>query len=838
MALKGDLASVDLAQVFQMLALNKKVGLLSILSPRLWKILYFDQRGVTLYYNEHALLERTVAALERAGRLQEAALTEARDHAVQNSGGLMASLLAGGYLTEEELETQMRSELEEETYDLFFCKDARFEFFEGQSEMEGREGTVDQRFFFNTDSIIMEAARRIDEWSYISERIPSPLEVFRAADVAIDAEQVDANCMAVFDLVDGRRNGGRIVEVSGLANFQVFKHLCQLLDGGFIETLPAELLLAAGSQCMVDGRLQDAINLFEKAVGHGLGLPEVHTQAAEAYQAAEEYENAIYHLKCDAEFRIASADNKGAAQKLRAAIRLVPTDLAARERLVELSVGVPDLAGGDFDPQAEGKVLVDLFMAIGDLKRVRGVLERLLRVQPDDMDLKKVLVNVHTKAGDQKRVIELYESMADDLVRGSRPIEAIGCLQKILLLDRSRADISEKVRALYELDERSRSRRRAMALLGAVLCVLRGLGGVWFFYENHAVEMFEKIDAKALLDQNEYAKASGLYQQVIADFPLTTVVERAESELARIESIRKKYEARVANDQATRGKELGAIRADYLAEWNRHKELFMAGQPERSKESLERVQRLLAKAGEQVDLEWAVREQVEKTYTRLRDYLARANELEQRVLELQGKGDWQQARAQGLELLQKYDGTQAARRLRLPVQVSTRPKGAQLVQNGKPLLQKVDGQDEPVRTPAVLFCKSHGDETFAVDLKGFEAQAFVIDARKQPTIDLILKVVAERTIRFPSTVQTGVGIAGDHFVVGLRGGKVGIGRISTGKVTGVLELGGLKAVDTTPIVTGGRAFFLTNEGTIECVLVDKAMLAASWPLKLEHGAIT
>jgi hypothetical protein len=32
MALKGDLASVDLAQVFQMLALNKKVGLLSIQS--------------------------------------------------------------------------------------------------------------------------------------------------------------------------------------------------------------------------------------------------------------------------------------------------------------------------------------------------------------------------------------------------------------------------------------------------------------------------------------------------------------------------------------------------------------------------------------------------------------------------------------------------------------------------------------------------------------------------------------------------------------------------------------------------------------------------------------
>ena len=37
MALKGDLASVDLAQVFQMLALNRKVGMLSIQSPRTWR---------------------------------------------------------------------------------------------------------------------------------------------------------------------------------------------------------------------------------------------------------------------------------------------------------------------------------------------------------------------------------------------------------------------------------------------------------------------------------------------------------------------------------------------------------------------------------------------------------------------------------------------------------------------------------------------------------------------------------------------------------------------------------------------------------------------------------
>ena len=129
MALKGDLASVDLAQVFQMLALNQKVGLLSIQAPKTWKALYFDPRGVTLYYNQHTINDRVLAAQERSGRLLPESVKEARDHGGQTGMSVTETLLAGGFLTQEELEDSTRTQLEEEIYDLFFWKDARFEFF-------------------------------------------------------------------------------------------------------------------------------------------------------------------------------------------------------------------------------------------------------------------------------------------------------------------------------------------------------------------------------------------------------------------------------------------------------------------------------------------------------------------------------------------------------------------------------------------------------------------------------------------------------------------------------------------------------------------------------------
>ena len=65
MTLRGDLTSVGLADVFQMLALNRKKGFLSIQASDAWRALYFEPRGVTLYYNEHIYLDRLLDALVR-----------------------------------------------------------------------------------------------------------------------------------------------------------------------------------------------------------------------------------------------------------------------------------------------------------------------------------------------------------------------------------------------------------------------------------------------------------------------------------------------------------------------------------------------------------------------------------------------------------------------------------------------------------------------------------------------------------------------------------------------------------------------------------------------------
>lgn len=831
MALKGDLASVDLAQVFQMLALNKKVGLLSIQSPKLWKVLYFDARGVTLYYNSYRLLDRTLAAFVRSGRLQARAVEELRDHASRNQLGLTDALLAGGYLGEDELDGQMRYEIEEEIYDLFFCKDARFEFFEGVDRLHEREGVVDERFFFNTESVIMEAARRIDEWSYIAERIPNSLEVFTPSDHPFQPAEGMEECAAVWELVDGRRNVSRLVEVSGLSSFAVFKSLCQMYDAGHIVPLPPEEVPLAGNECLAEGRVQDAIALYERAIDLGVGVPEVHFQAAQAYQAIAEYENAIYHLKCDAEYRIAAGDFRGAAQRLHAAAALISTDLAARERLVEIVLDHAEIRLSGYDALEEGKVLVELMMAAGDLPRVRAMLERLLSAHPEDLELKKVLINVHTKAGDQAKVVELYESIADTLVRQHRPLEAVGFLQKILMLDRTRSDVSEKLRTLYALDERSRSRRRAMAMLGVLFLLLSALGVAYHFYDEKATEVFEAIEVDTLLADNEFALAAGEYEAFLAHYPLSTARERAREELARIESLRLKHEAMLANQRSAREREVAKLRLRYKEEWARHADLFRAGDPEGALLKIEAVRELVREAGGQDDIAWALEQQVEKNFEKIRTFLDAAADLEQRGNAELAQGNFQRGRELLLDLAKNYEITKAARRSRVPVQIVSRPSGARILRGGQPIVVRDENGERPLTTPAIVLCSSAA-ESLRIELDGFVPAAVEVAALAQASVEVPLKIVANGRVHFSAPVQTEAAIGGGWLVGGLKGGKVGVADLRTGAVRHEINLAGLKAMDGTPAIVADRVYFFSNERTLECYLLETGTSAPNWPVRL------
>ncbi|MBK8978676.1 MAG: PQQ-binding-like beta-propeller repeat protein [Planctomycetes bacterium] len=815
MALKGDLASVDLAQVFQMLALNQKEGMLLITAPRGWRALYFDHRGTYLYFDEHVVLERVLVQATRTGRIEPDLAQDARDHAAQHGLGLADALVNGGYLDPEELTAMIRAEMEEEVYDLFFWEEAHFEFLEGRTALQGRDGQIDDRFVFSPDSLIMEAARRIDEWTYIQSRIPSANEIHRPIGNAANFVELEDSALGVYDLVDGKRNVARLIEVSGLPAFHVYKGLAVLCDQGLVEPVPPRELIGLARECVDEGRSQDAVNLFEKAISCAQGVPDAHEEIAACYDQLQEFELAAYHRKCLAEFLVRVDDLPGAVRGLRRIVEMLPTDLAARERIVELTVGRQDLATPDFDPVQAGKDLVDLYLAAGEVDRVRAVLERLLRDNPYDVELKKSLVNVHTKVGDTKRVVELYESIAGDYVQQRRPIDAIKYLQKVLMIDRSRKDVSERIRSLYEIDERRRSRRRSIGALIVLVLIVVTLGAVWWAYDQHARETLESLQVRLQpeIDHEEFESALDQYRAFRAQYPLTIAAREVEMEVTTLEGLMKRRDQRIEAERKRRERELEKVRRDYEFAWIAYEARVREADYDGALRQLQAIQELVREAGEERDFVWARQKQLAEQIRQLEDSLGRALALDRRARQKLRQGSWREARDAWLELMTEYEMTETARHVQLPVRIESRPAGALVLRGGEEIRIEGPAGPEPARTPFVL--QLPPDEPVDLELRkpGFESLAVRVVARDDAIVDRVLIAVPRDVIRFEEPVRGELSLRRGVLAAGLRSGKVAFQGLedSDGAVRFVVQLPGLDELEGHVSFTDAVAVFRTRE---------------------------
>jgi outer membrane protein assembly factor BamB/tetratricopeptide (TPR) repeat protein len=836
MALRGDLASVDLAQVFQMLALNQKVGLLYIQSPTSWKALYFNQNGVTLYFNEHTMLDRVLSKLVRGGQISANGVLEAREHAAHQGHQVIDSLLAGGYLTEEDLDNSVRTEIEEEIYELFFWGDAKFDFYEGATEHAGRDGVIHDQFFFGTDAIIMEAARRIDEWAHIQTIVPTGCEVFRVAAKDSRAFDLHDDLFQVFELIDGMRNVDRVIEITGLPSFHIYKMLSTLLEDQVIEPLPLPMLLSTGRECMVEGRTQDAINLFERAVEMRVGLPGVHSQAAEAYRSTGEFERSCFHTKCVAEHHAANGNLRKAIVLFRLVLETIPTDLEAYQRAIELSIDHPELATDDFDPLNVGKDLVDLFLEMGEIDRVRSLLEELIREHPSDIELKKSLINVHTKVGDTKRVIELYESIAEDLTRSGDPIQAIKYLQKILQMDRARTDISEWIKRLYQVDERQRTRRRSMVALGMVFALLVVASIGYYLYNRTARRELEGLKVSAMIEQKDFSGIKVQLIQLIESFPFTMAAEDARGELKRVVAIGaaagRVRDVKLREEQ----KRLEKIRFDYRFRWQQQETHFEHNELEKALRDIEEVRKLVVEAGQSRDEQWSAEKNVDRSYMELLTYLTTAKRLEKEAREAQDRGDWKTQRKLVLNLIKDFQLASVARRVQIPVMFVTRPEGAMIYYEGKPLTRlNKRGQAEPLRTPTVVLCPGGSPPKYSIQKAGFEKFLTTVNPIRTEGLHAVLSMLPMSTLKFGAAAlgQPGVSRNG-KVVVGLRDGKLGISTNGVDR-TRIIKLPGLSEIAGAPCVTSSRIYFATNEGQLVCH--DIADGRRLWNIKLSSPLV-
>ena len=276
MALEGTLKDFSLADIFQLIGLQRKTGVLTLRGKDdTVTVTFLDGKVVGADSLNRRLENRLGSVLIKTGTLTQDQLNRALEIQKETLQRLGFILTHYGIISAQSLKDAIQLQITQIIYRLFRWKDGDYHFSQETTIEYDRDNVVP----IAAESILMEGARMMDEWPIIEKRIRSYDMVFRrkaseqeimvvgaeeADEVEFDADsttnrkrgkagggdkiRISEEEKSVFDLVDGARTVGDIVEMSRLSEFDTNKALYELLTRDLIEELRDKRTAVAAAQ--------------------------------------------------------------------------------------------------------------------------------------------------------------------------------------------------------------------------------------------------------------------------------------------------------------------------------------------------------------------------------------------------------------------------------------------------------------------------------------------------------------------------------------------------------------------------------------------------------------
>ncbi|MEE9455610.1 MAG: DUF4388 domain-containing protein [bacterium] len=231
MALKGDIADFDLADIIQLIGRGRKTGKLVISGARNYVTLYFKE-GQAVFASPAHQRDYIGNILVRRGVVSqpdvEAALTVQRKLRKRGQNVRIGSILAAkGAITRETLGKFIRLQIEETVMAALSETSGHFEFV---SEMELDDDDI--LIAVDPEWVILESSRQLDEWGEVGKNAPAPDAVFTInADLrSTTTINLEIDDWRLISLVNGSRTVEEIVNRSGLSRLAALRMISRLAE--------------------------------------------------------------------------------------------------------------------------------------------------------------------------------------------------------------------------------------------------------------------------------------------------------------------------------------------------------------------------------------------------------------------------------------------------------------------------------------------------------------------------------------------------------------------------------------------------------------------------------
>jgi len=232
MALQGNLDDFSLPEILQLIAVQQKSGVLKLTAGDDVAVIFF-QGGMVVSTRDRRRNARDPLKpfLLKTGLLSEAQLKQIETIEAESRRELTDILLTGNYLTNDALSHVIEQQIQDTLHQLLTWKSGSYHF-------SGDARTVPKfavNVRLNTEGLLMESMRRIDESARYREIFSSPAMVLRPKALATVPSELSPQEHRVLPLVDGLRPLRDILAQSKLVEFEGLEALHHLLELNVIE---------------------------------------------------------------------------------------------------------------------------------------------------------------------------------------------------------------------------------------------------------------------------------------------------------------------------------------------------------------------------------------------------------------------------------------------------------------------------------------------------------------------------------------------------------------------------------------------------------------------------
>lgn len=232
MGLQGSLETFSLPEILQLIAVQQKSGVLKLTSGDDLAVIFFEAgRIVSTRDRRRNAKDPLKPFLVRTGRLTESQLKQIETIEMESRRELTDILLTGNYLSSDDLAQACEEQIQDTVHQLLTWKT-------GQYHFSGDARTVPKfavNVRLNTEGLLMESMRRMDEMARFRQTLTSPAMVLRPKPLATPPKEMTDAERRVAPLVDGLRPLRDVAAQSKLVEFEAMEAIHHLLEIGMIE---------------------------------------------------------------------------------------------------------------------------------------------------------------------------------------------------------------------------------------------------------------------------------------------------------------------------------------------------------------------------------------------------------------------------------------------------------------------------------------------------------------------------------------------------------------------------------------------------------------------------